>query len=450
MSTTEIYDHRLLHFLQSEIKKLPLNQQITLKTVGHCGSKVLRAMGHEPGVFLLNNDNGEAKFWGYTSCKNSWCCPVCSAKLMSKYSSQIATAIDAMKEKGQVAVMITFTVLHIKSMKVTEVTDILYNTWKKFMTHGNKTGYCYQYKQKNKVRYKTGKVYKIKDPFAAFCEDVGCKHRVRVGEFTWGRKNGWHPHFHCLFWVDKNKIDKVGEWEKTLENRWYDLATKETIKYFNKINPENPEYNEKRAKNLYAHKSEDSRGVFISRNEDGTVREQLSSDYICGWGADKELTGNVRKEASHEEHLTPYQILEKASNGDKEMLNLYIEFCIGIYSRKHARINFSTRSGIKKIISLYQQTEKYREFIKKKSIRDRRVWKVLMWFTEKQWWNICDLDKKFPIKSNILYLASIGKIQLLKEYLLHYNINVDDNKEHELKFLIQDLMNFGAEKEKAA
>ena len=120
----EISDHALLNLLKRKIAKNPGDMK-RMRSTFYCGSRVLNpGKGYEPGVFVLAN-NETARFWGTITCKNPWICPVCSARQMSKYATDVAVAIDALKERGQAAFMITFTVPHTNGMPCDETTEIL-------------------------------------------------------------------------------------------------------------------------------------------------------------------------------------------------------------------------------------------------------------------------------------------------------------------------------------
>lgn len=456
------------------------------KSIFYCGSKVLHQTGTNPAVFLLSNGE-HSRFYGNTSCKNAWACPVCSAKLMAKYAAEIACAIDALAQPkyNQKAFMITFTIPHTRGMSCEETTEILYNTWKDFVIHGNKTV---------KANNKTGKDkrWTMYDPFALFCETFNCKHRVRVGEFTYG-EHGWHPHFHCLFWVDKDKIKYAKSWENTLSRRWLELAKKNTIKYWDKMAKLNhatkvvkddsrssdsalvvvgnknekvgvglgkaaevPEAickgvddakknNRIRAEIMYSRLNDGSVAAYISVDKNGEVIVQKSSMYICGWGADRELTGNYQNKATAEGHLTPRQILEKATTepGDK-FAQLYMDFVKAVRTKRHTRINFSTRSGIKQIIAEYKKTNQYIETLKKKATTNPKLgMRVVCWFTEQQWRSLYWTETQIQdeIRAKLLELAKERDKRLIEEYLLQFGIDISKNPPHKLEEHINGIMN---------
>lgn len=448
----EIHDNKLLRLLKQKIAKKASDVNLMRSTL-YCGSQVVKfGIGTEPAVFVLAN-NEDAKFFGTTSCKNAWICPTCSARLMAKYANEIACAIDAIKEyENQVACMITFTIPHTSGMKCQEITDILFNTWKAFNIRGNKNLKSSWYAKEQKYARQAKKIRKFSgnkgsDVFASFAEQFNCHHRIRVGEFTWG-ENGWHPHFHCLFFVDKNKLQDVLKWQTKLNERWYELAKRQTIKYWNKIYPDNVENNKTRAEIMYTRMSKnESKGCYISVDKQGKVIEQKSSMYICGWGADKELTGNYQDKATNEGHMTPHQMLEKTQEtGDEKWLDLYMEFARTIKTKSRRRISFGN-SGIKAMIKKWQLTNEYKEVLQKKStelVRNGKgFWKVVCWFTEPQWLQICFLDKEIPIKQMILEAAleTDGR-KIIKDTLEEYDIFLRDREPINAEFaLIEKFVN---------
>lgn len=426
----EIMDTRLQRHLQNYLRTHP-KHYVYMKSIAHCGSRTIRQPGVLPAVFVVAN-NEDATFFGTVTCKNAWCCPVCSAKLMAEYASQISTAIDALKAKeNQVAFMLTLTIPHTRGMSCTETTEILYKTWKDFVVRGNKVG-------------RAGVRWNYKDPFAMFCQEFNCHHRVRVGEYTHGEA-GWHPHFHCLFWVDAEKLQQVIEWQDLLRARWTELAKKNTLKQWDKTYPGKREENKVRLAIMYSKLNPNSKTLYISVDKKGKVIEQKSSMYICGWGADKEVTGNFRNKATYEGHETPYQILERAvRDKDEAAMELYLEYAYATRIKKHHRINFSVHSGIKKIIEEWRQTNSYTTAYKKKYTEIQKKagrWKVVCWFSENQWSSICYLSREHALKEKILQLAlQPDAFQKIEALLAGFGMMLH-KKPHKLTDLVEEIYN---------
>ena len=397
----DVLDYHLQHYLRRFIRRLPEEQQQELKSLLLCGQSLI---GLRDAVYLMTSNKGQARFYGHTSCKNPFACPVCSAKMMEHYRARIATAIEMLKPT-HFGFMGSFAIPHLSFMSCKEVMDILTNTWV----------YC---RHTFKNQRKHGHV------FAQWKEACAMAHHVKVMEHTWGKANGWHAHYHCIFWVPRGKEAEAGRFEEELNAFWLKTAKRETLKYWKKHNLHtfileaegtyDTVLNRMYRPDKFWHK-----GVYFSKDERGNLREVCSGDYICGWGADNEVTGNRRKEATYKGHMTPYQILTAAKT-DKDMEALYIEFCLAV--RRFNRVKFSI-TGINKMIDAYQKEHgRQSEIIQKKKADGTPTrWRIVAYFDKLQWYELCCLDRNAPIFSNILYLAK-NFIYLLGDYLNSLNI----------------------------
>lgn len=409
----EIYDWQLSNFLHKEIDKLPMNQQAQLKSLRYCGRKIVRPTYGPDGVYVLSKPD-ESKLFGLTMCKNPFACPCCSAHRMSIYSAQIAIALDEMRKRGYFGFMMTLTIPHLNFMSCREITDCLYETYSYFRR---------TMKQKNYRKTKrTGTASH------QFYEDVQIAHSVTVCEYTHG-ENGWHPHFHAILWIPKSNVDKVLKWQTELNKFWLYTAERIMKKHFSKC--------EGTITNLFKY-SEPDAGVIFSTNSDGSLSESLSSQYICGWGANREVTGNYRKMATHNGHRTPYQILEDAYNGDTDSLDLYLDYCLAVTRKPvHHRVIWS-RTGIKAIVIQAQQIQRAEEYIKKK---DDAEWKVLCWFDRLQW--ACINEYNAPTIANILWLAAHSP-KLLYDFLDGLNLKYHMPDENYFTQHIENIYNKSA------
>lgn len=448
-----IHDEKLLGFYKRKLQESKfafaakvLNSQI------YCGSRVITAPGAKPAAFLMKNDDDEVKYWGIQRCKSPWSCPVCSARQMSIVAGKIADLIDAMEHNGKVGIMITFSIPHLRKYTCNQIYYALEQTWKRFVHHGNGKG-------------KNGEA----DPFGKFCNAMNCKHRIRVCEFTFG-KNGWHPHFHCIFFIDRNKLKEAAQWQDKLTERWLYVAKQMTIKSLSQTTPlrikfaacqnrlrsvgsqfaatsreRQPSYSREAAiaevERLYANITEPNEGAFISKDENGVARKVCSSEYICGWGADKELTGNIRKKATHEGHYTPHQLLEMAFNAYQageysecdEYFSSYVDYAVTVYQKYRMRLSPELNLILKK----WRLTHKYTETLKKKAIERTEAsrWRVLCWFDRSQWLQICMLN----LRADILELArKANGRELIEQLLLRHQIDITRNGAHELQEFIEN------------
>ena len=392
---SDVLDYHAQHRLRAMIRKLPAAERYQLRNIAKCGENIIRNnIGAKAAVYLLS-DGERSKFFGQAHCQNPWCCPVCSARRMEEYRSKIASAIDCLNEE-YFGFMMTFTIPHLSFMSCRETTDILYNTWTFF-------------------RHKSWR----KDgwhPYQQFNKEVPIAHHVRVCEYTYG-ENGWHPHFHAIFWTKRGNESKILKWEEKLSAFWLKKAKAMTLKYWkdNGLHINDKETQEELCDRLYS-KADTAkyRGIYISKDsKTGKVLESHSSDYLTGWGADRELTGNVRKEASHGGHYTPHQILEMAYTNPKYEA-IYIDFCLSVTRKPvHHRVDFS-QTGISGMVEEYRKEHGYRTAI----VEKKTSWEVVATFDENTWFDICILNDDSPVLSNILYLAQAAEHrEILYDYL---------------------------------
>ena len=407
----------------------------------NCGKKLNPNTKVKDIIVITNGERG--RILGTMHCNNPWFCPHCSTVQMSKHAARIATAIDALKRQGQFAFMLTLTVPHHRGITCDEITEILFNTWHEFIRDGNKA-------KKTRSRQKkvdgSNKTYTTKNAFTQLCTQLNCKHRVRVIEYTWGN-NGWHPHMHCLFWVPKKNLQLSLAWEYDLRQRWLKIAEKQTVKTLCKRRNADKQEIIETTRNYFERYNDtfNERRVSVHISDrDGVVTAQDSSQYICGWGADKELTGNSHKTATYEGHMTPYQILsaayEATDNADREKwLELYMEYANATKRRAMRRVQFS-RTGIIQIIAKYRQTEAYTETIKKKFM-EKQKWRAVIWFNSRQWSEIL-LSKNKYLVADIIERAHLPDArEQIVALLLQYDIDVRYNNPADKQEFIDNFIN---------
>jgi len=398
-----ILDYAAQHRLRNMIYELNAEERKQLKNIHMCGVGV---RADSEVVYVLSNGH-EAKIHGTVRCKNTFACPVCASIEMEKYRARIQSAIECL-HKDYFGFMVSFAIPHFNFMSCREVMDILYDTFSYFRRKSYKRSHGHVYRDFNQV--------------------VPVKHHVRVCEQTHG-KHGWHHHFHCIFWIPRGLQDEAVKWEQRLNDFWLKIARSRTLKYWqaHKLHQNILEIDgsyDKVLDRLFKEK-EHHQGVVFSKDDDGNLLEADSADYISGWGADRELTGNYHKEASHEGHRTPYQILDDAAH-DKKSAELYLEFCLAVTKKPvHHRVDFS-QTGICKMVEEWQKVHGKES----KNIQKKRTdtgtptrWQIVAYFSKENWFDLCCLDRYVPVISNIMYLAA-KHVYLLGDYLSSIGITL--------------------------
>jgi len=377
----DTYSRYLHGWLQSYISTWSYAERVQVKSIAHCCSKTLM----DRTVFLARRPKSQqAMIYGLTTCKNTFGCPICTPMRMAKFRSKIGVLLDALRDKYY-AFMVTFTIPHAAYQSCKEVSDILYNTWRLFNL------------QKGAHKFKKDGTPKYDSIVNEWWIKSQIKYNVRGYEYTWSRQNGWHAHFHCLFWVPRYLVDVAFSFEQELQNYWDKIAKLKTLQYWQK----NKLYgtDEQRQKRLEAlfwtTRKKRHSGLLISKHE------AKSSEYIASWGKDLELTGGNYKQHKNG-NLSPEQILEKAPN-DNFFAELYKEYLLNVTRKPvHQRMSFSP--GMNKIAVTYMNTQKYKEVIKK-NISQKEDWEIVGWLSAEDWLKCYELNFSCPFISNMLWLA---------------------------------------------
>jgi len=123
-------------------------------------------------------DIKRAKYRNVIRCANVWQCPVCANHITSHRRDELQTVISTLDLC--LPVMISFTISHQNTDALSDSIDVLSEAWRS-MTQCK----C----------------------FGEYRRDKTTKGHVRSLEVTWGKANGWHPHYHALFFMpDTNRI----------------------------------------------------------------------------------------------------------------------------------------------------------------------------------------------------------------------------------------------------
>lgn len=164
----------------------------------------------------FNKSKNKASFGNLLRCDSVWTCPVCS-KSISEYRRDELLTISEKWQKGDYfqfasalnnsidmnnpdfvkqnsIFLVTFTIRHSRSESLKEILDAL--------KHGL---HCL-------TRNASGRKLLAK---------YGIAHNVRSLEVTYGNSNGWHPHYHVLFYSFFNLTpEQMEQFQKELAVLW--------------------------------------------------------------------------------------------------------------------------------------------------------------------------------------------------------------------------------------
>jgi hypothetical protein len=131
-------------------------------------------------------------FQGLQTCALPWLCAVCAPKIAERRSAEIESAMTVCKVQGGQVLMPTFTVPHGRKDPLADTLDLIKKALRSMAMSR-------RYKQMQ--------------------DRLGVVGRIIATEITHGEVNGWHPHFHELWFFERADVDLV-QLELELYRMW--------------------------------------------------------------------------------------------------------------------------------------------------------------------------------------------------------------------------------------
>ena len=249
---------------------------------------------------------GDRAFYnGLQTCKNAWCCPVCSRRIGKQRHREITSVIERHSKSGGVACLVTRSIPHTRFDKAIDLNMKL---------------------KAAERSYKSGKGWKLIE------SRFGILGTVRNVEITLG-KNGWHPHIHEIYFLESKS--RCVEFKKALHEKWRSAAKRAGLAA--------PSY-------IY--------GVdvrFIRTSDPAETAR--AAKYLVKYGIASELTGWQNKEGK--DSIMPFDFLMIARHStDERAIRL-----AGEYFKEYASASKHKRQLVfsKKLLALYPLPRKGHE-----------------------------------------------------------------------------------------
>ena len=245
------------------------------------------------GVTLFYNvEREQANFGNLQRCYSVWNCPICSMTITEGRRTELKKGLSNWIDLGGHAYLVTFTNSHHKGDDLGQLLQGQKKAFKKFW-------------EKTKV--------------VKMLKCLGYQGRIVATEVTWGQDNGWHPHYHMIFFFD-HEIDAKGL-QSYLALEWKDACIKAGLKAPDLIH-----------------------GVDV-RN--GTYAAQ----YVSKWGLEEEVTkGHLKKGLNGS--LTPFDLLRGASTNN-HFKTLFKQFA-DVFKGKQQLV---WSKGLKDLLGIKQVTD---------------------------------------------------------------------------------------------
>lgn len=225
-------------------------------TYRHQVSNCLRArISKQNGINLFYNlERQKANFGNLQRCGSVWNCPICSMTITENRRKELSLGLSNWTNSGGFCYLVTFTNAHHKGDCLQSLID------------GQKKAFVKFWSQRKVVKG---------------LSDFGYVARIVATEVTYSNNNGWHPHYHMIFFcscaVCTNTLQAF------LVQEWIIACAKSKLKAPNLIN-----------------------GVDV---RDGTY----AAKYVSKWGLEHEVTkGHLKKGLKGS--LTPFDLLRECSD----------------------------------------------------------------------------------------------------------------------------------------
>jgi len=243
--------------------------------VAHCGWSVMDLAS----LVSVVRRGAYARFQGLQTCGSVWHCPSCSARISEVRRRELNDALLAARSKGMLVALITLTTRH----KAEDDLPTLLNALKKAKEHWH-----------NSRTYKGHK--------------ANIRGAITATELTHG-KNGWHPHFHVLMFIN-GPLDLLAfhQMKTALNDQW--LAS------------------------LDACGLSGNGAAFDWQDAD------KAGQYVAKWGAAEEMTLSAKKEGSEPEDTPaktagrhPFDLLRTAAVSPRDRA-LFFAYAIAFKGRR--------------------------------------------------------------------------------------------------------------------
>lgn len=308
---------------------------------------------------LYSAEVKKAHFGGLMVCGSVWTCPPCAAKVSERRKNEVVQATDMHKSQGGGLYMVTLTCSHNRD-------DDLGEWLAKF--------------SRAKVLMRQWRGYKD------LKLDVGYIGDIRALEVTYGDANGWHPHEHALWLLDKPlTFRELVAMRSTMYALWRKACVKAGL----------PPPNRKNGVNI--------------------VVMESAAEYVAKfgreprWGAGAEMTKQHTK-VGRVKSMTPFDLLRRYHDGSsdgshKRFGALFVQFAKCFFGKR--QVIWS--DGLKELFGIEQKTD---EEVAVEEAEDARE---LVRITGEQWRVI--LHQKHDVRQILLERAENGGYEAVKRYI---------------------------------
>jgi hypothetical protein len=246
------------------------------------GCGIWRCPTHARVGIHVDPATGVACIKGVQACGDVWCCPVCTVAIRERRAEEIRAAGLAHLAAGGGLAHLTLTLSHGRSDPLRSSLDAVRDSWRAVLQSGSV----------QRARKRLG---------------IGF---VRAVEVTWGQRNGWHPHLHLLLFTDRVlSDDEMRDLAAAIDAAWTRAARA-------------------RGRNVSEAYGTMLRPVTLSAGAEALAAYLTKVQDRFGDSRDigRELTRGDQKRVRSVGGMTPFDLAEAATAGDRQAAVLWLEY----------------------------------------------------------------------------------------------------------------------------
>ncbi|MBT6914432.1 MAG: protein rep, partial [Candidatus Marinimicrobia bacterium] len=241
----------------------------------------------------VNTD--KTHYSGLQSCGSVWACPVCASKISERRRLEVSKGIDESYDMGLEALLITLTFPHSRTDNLKELL---------------------------RKQSLASRLFKERAAYKRMRKEYGIKGTIRALETTHSNANGWHPHLHELWFIDRGF--SISMLRKKLHEAWSRACVDAGL--------ERPSL---------------ANGVDVRAGD-------FAADYVSKWGMDCEIAKAHVKKGKKGESRSPFQMLADYKQGDMQAGALFREYAEAFKGKRQ----LVWSKGLKALFGIEQKSDK--------------------------------------------------------------------------------------------
>lgn len=236
-----------------------------------------------------------------------WLDPVDAPKELYKWRLRVQKAICWAYANDCVPVMMTLTIFH-RWHYLADLLRVLQKSWDKFIISGRPAA------RRKEAMGLEGYVRRLEITI-----NDGLENSLDSGEPA--TNSGWHPHFHVILFVPKNKFETVSDMEAQLKNDWVDIVSEQfRLEFGEEIDKSYLPAFRQHGLHLSRYNKGERRGQLRPVKDSAYLDKIEGYDHQHVYGIDKEVSSDAIKDGK-----IPFDLLREVTAAN---IDLWCEYAI--------------------------------------------------------------------------------------------------------------------------